>query len=153
MVAQKRSSTVTTTSCPILLSHLTASSHSPHRGTTPFVSGTSTPVSLPAVSWGTPQMCSPFLSLLITGKSSVGAVIAQSSFGTLLASANSTSRRRGTRNGTSIFHGRALVDCLNFNLLSIRVSCVRFSPNSSNPVIVSCGWDKVVKVGDLTLKF
>ena len=27
-----------------------------------------------------------------------------------------------------------------------RVSCVRFSPNVMNPVIVSCGWDKVVKV-------
>lgn len=26
------------------------------------------------------------------------------------------------------------------------VSCVRFSPNASNPIIVSCGWDKVVKV-------
>jgi guanine nucleotide-binding protein subunit beta-2-like 1 protein len=26
------------------------------------------------------------------------------------------------------------------------VSCVRFSPNPSNPVIVSAGWDKVVKV-------
>lgn len=26
------------------------------------------------------------------------------------------------------------------------VSCVRFSPNSSNPIIVSCGWDKMVKV-------
>ena len=26
------------------------------------------------------------------------------------------------------------------------VSCVRFSPNPSNPVIVSCGWDKLVKV-------
>lgn len=26
------------------------------------------------------------------------------------------------------------------------VSCVRFSPNSSNPIIVSCGWDKYVKV-------
>ena len=26
------------------------------------------------------------------------------------------------------------------------VSCVRFSPNSSNPIIVSCGWDKLVKV-------
>ncbi|NXW39488.1 RACK1 kinase, partial [Phaetusa simplex] len=25
------------------------------------------------------------------------------------------------------------------------VSCVRFSPNSSNPIIVSCGWDKLVK--------
>jgi len=25
------------------------------------------------------------------------------------------------------------------------VSCVRFSPNSQNPVIVSCGWDKLVK--------
>uniref|UniRef100_A0A665VIC2 Small ribosomal subunit protein RACK1 n=1 Tax=Echeneis naucrates TaxID=173247 RepID=A0A665VIC2_ECHNA len=25
------------------------------------------------------------------------------------------------------------------------VSCVRFSPNSSNPIIVSCGWDKMVK--------
>jgi guanine nucleotide-binding protein subunit beta-2-like 1 protein len=26
------------------------------------------------------------------------------------------------------------------------VSCVRFSPNPANPVIVSGGWDKVVKV-------
>lgn len=26
------------------------------------------------------------------------------------------------------------------------VSCVRFSPNPTNPVIVSAGWDKVVKV-------
>ena len=26
------------------------------------------------------------------------------------------------------------------------VSCVRFSPNSTNPIIVSAGWDKVVKV-------
>ncbi|KLO15406.1 G-protein complex beta subunit [Schizopora paradoxa] len=30
------------------------------------------------------------------------------------------------------------------------VSCVRFSPNPVNPVIVSCGWDKVVKVWELT---
>jgi len=30
------------------------------------------------------------------------------------------------------------------------VSCVRFSPNASNPVIVSCGWDRVVKVWSLT---
>lgn len=27
------------------------------------------------------------------------------------------------------------------------VSCVRFSPNPQNPVIVSAGWDKMVKVG------
>jgi guanine nucleotide-binding protein subunit beta-2-like 1 protein len=26
------------------------------------------------------------------------------------------------------------------------VSCVRFSPNPQNPVIVSAGWDKIVKV-------
>lgn len=26
------------------------------------------------------------------------------------------------------------------------VSCVRLSPNPANPVIVSCGWDKLVKV-------
>ena len=26
------------------------------------------------------------------------------------------------------------------------VSCVRFSPNPANPVIVSGGWDKLVKV-------
>jgi guanine nucleotide-binding protein subunit beta-2-like 1 protein len=32
-----------------------------------------------------------------------------------------------------------------------RVSCVRFSPNVANPVIVSCGWDKVVKVSKLSL--
>ncbi|KAG8908035.1 cross-pathway control WD-repeat protein cpc2 [Tulasnella sp. 403] len=30
------------------------------------------------------------------------------------------------------------------------ISCVRFSPNSMNPVIVSCGWDKVVKVWELS---
>uniref|UniRef100_A0A8D2ZQJ5 Small ribosomal subunit protein RACK1 n=1 Tax=Scophthalmus maximus TaxID=52904 RepID=A0A8D2ZQJ5_SCOMX len=29
------------------------------------------------------------------------------------------------------------------------VSCVRFSPNSSNPIIVSCSWDKMVKVWNL----
>lgn len=26
------------------------------------------------------------------------------------------------------------------------VSCVRFSPNNQNPIIVSCGWDRLVKV-------
>merc|ERR1711879_291191 len=30
------------------------------------------------------------------------------------------------------------------------VSCVRFSPNAQNPIIVSCGWDRIVKVGNLT---
>jgi len=30
------------------------------------------------------------------------------------------------------------------------VSCVRFSPNTSNPIIVSCGWDRIVKVWNLT---
>ncbi|CAO3670161.1 unnamed protein product [Umbelopsis ramanniana] len=30
------------------------------------------------------------------------------------------------------------------------VSCVRFSPNPANPVIVSGGWDKIVKVWELT---
>lgn len=29
-------------------------------------------------------------------------------------------------------------------------SCVRFSPNTNNPIIVSCGWDKAVKVWNLT---
>lgn len=29
------------------------------------------------------------------------------------------------------------------------VSCVRFSPNPQNPVIVSAGWDKMVKVSSL----
>ncbi|KAI9346420.1 WD40-repeat-containing domain protein [Zopfochytrium polystomum] len=29
-------------------------------------------------------------------------------------------------------------------------SCVRFSPNPANPVIVSAGWDKLVKVWDVT---
>lgn len=29
------------------------------------------------------------------------------------------------------------------------VSCVRFSPNNSNPVIVSSGWDRLVKVWNL----
>jgi guanine nucleotide-binding protein subunit beta-2-like 1 protein len=30
------------------------------------------------------------------------------------------------------------------------VSCVRFSPNTANPIIVSSSWDKVVKVWNLT---
>jgi len=30
------------------------------------------------------------------------------------------------------------------------VSCVRFSPNTANPIIVSAGWDKLVKVWNLT---
>jgi guanine nucleotide-binding protein subunit beta-2-like 1 protein len=30
------------------------------------------------------------------------------------------------------------------------VSCVRFSPNTGNPIIVSAGWDKLVKVWNLT---
>lgn len=30
------------------------------------------------------------------------------------------------------------------------VSCVRFSPSQSAPVVVSCGWDKLVKVWNLT---
>ncbi|OPJ79459.1 guanine nucleotide-binding protein subunit beta-2-like 1 [Patagioenas fasciata monilis] len=33
------------------------------------------------------------------------------------------------------------------------VSCVRFSPNSSNPIIVSCGWDKLVKVKSIKMCF
>ncbi|KAJ8319285.1 hypothetical protein KUTeg_004376 [Tegillarca granosa] len=31
------------------------------------------------------------------------------------------------------------------------VSCVRFSPNTQNPIIVSCGWDKIVKDGQAML--
>lgn len=31
------------------------------------------------------------------------------------------------------------------------VSCVRFSPNNQNPIIVSCGWDKYVKVSSKKL--
>merc|ERR1712169_54507 len=30
------------------------------------------------------------------------------------------------------------------------VSCVRFSPNTATPIIVSAGWDKLVKVWNLT---
>merc|ERR1712216_497334 len=30
------------------------------------------------------------------------------------------------------------------------VSCVRFSPVTSNPIIVSCGWDRLVQVWNLT---
>jgi guanine nucleotide-binding protein subunit beta-2-like 1 protein len=30
------------------------------------------------------------------------------------------------------------------------VSCVRFSPSQSVPLIISCGWDRLVKVWNLT---
>ena len=30
------------------------------------------------------------------------------------------------------------------------MSCVRFSPSNANPIIVSAGWDKTVKVWNLT---
>lgn len=33
------------------------------------------------------------------------------------------------------------------------VSCVRFSPNPQNPVIVSAGWDKLVKVSSFSFRF
>lgn len=33
------------------------------------------------------------------------------------------------------------------------VSCVRFSPNHANPIIVSAGWDRVVKVRTKFTKF
>ena len=33
------------------------------------------------------------------------------------------------------------------------VSCVKFSPNVGNPLVVSTGWDRVVKVWDLTTDF
>ena len=32
------------------------------------------------------------------------------------------------------------------------VSCVKFSPNPNNPVIVSAGWDKLVKVCENSFK-
>merc|ERR1712002_635422 len=32
------------------------------------------------------------------------------------------------------------------------VSCVRFSPNNANPIIVSCGRDRYIKVWDLESK-
>merc|ERR1712167_1680 len=34
--------------------------------------------------------------------------------------------------------------------LSEWCSCVRFSPSATNPLIVSCGWDKLVKVWNLS---
>ncbi|KDO24030.1 guanine nucleotide-binding protein subunit beta-2-like 1 [Saprolegnia parasitica CBS 223.65] len=37
-----------------------------------------------------------------------------------------------------------------FALSGSWVSCVRFSPSSANPLIVSCGWDRLVKVWNLT---
>jgi guanine nucleotide-binding protein subunit beta-2-like 1 protein len=33
------------------------------------------------------------------------------------------------------------------------VSCVRFSPNAQNPIIVSGGWDKLVKVINFSFFF
>jgi hypothetical protein len=66
-----------------------------------------------------------------------------SSSGTLWVNVNSTSLMMVTPSGEFwLFlagHGGVL-------RIYLRVSCVRFSPNPVIPVIVSCGWDKVVKV-------
>lgn len=51
--------------------------------------------------------------------------------------------------GHSEWHVFAALDCSmqrSGSSCFFRISCVRFSPNAMNPVIVSCGWDKVVKV-------
>jgi hypothetical protein len=59
--------------------------------------------------------------------------------------ANTISRRRATLNGTPVLAGKA---SSSNSICDYRVSCVRFSPNAMNPVIVSAGWDKVVKVSN-----
>ncbi|EFP89129.2 guanine nucleotide-binding protein subunit beta-like protein [Puccinia graminis f. sp. tritici CRL 75-36-700-3] len=67
--------------------------------------------------------------LLTTDRSCLDHVTEPSSYGTLSESANTKSRMKATPDG---------------------FSCVRFSPNPMNPVIVSAGWDKVVKVWELS---
>ncbi|CAK5265703.1 unnamed protein product [Mycena citricolor] len=94
------------------------------------VSGISTPVPRHVVSSATPPTFSLSASAPTTVKSFLVPVTEPSSCGTRSASASMTSRRMVTLSGT--------------------VSCVRFSPNVMNPVIVSCGWDKVVKVWELS---
>ena len=75
-------------------------------------------------------------------KSSLAPVTRLSSCGIHSGSASTISKKRGTQNGltTSLWHIWSLI------IVYRRVSCVRFSPNVMNPVIVSSGWDKVVKV-------
>jgi hypothetical protein len=79
----------------------------------------------------------------------------RSSCGTHLANANSTSWMTDTPSGEVLhhipapsIHANPLLSAHARRLLTLapRVSCVRFSPNPIMPVIVSCGWDKVVKV-------
>jgi hypothetical protein len=124
---------------------LTANSpYLPH-GTTLFVFGILTLVSQPAVSSDTHPMFSQLASAPTTDKSSLDHAIRQSNFGILWASASMTSRTTATPSGQCGLHSLQET----FYQFICRVSCVRFSPNVMNPVIVSCGWDKVVKVRDI----
>ena len=136
------SSTAITTLYLTSSSPPTASSPSLRPGTTRFAFGTSTPVSPPVDSLATHLTSFPSASVQTTDRSCLVHATGPSSSGTLSASASTTSRKMVTPSGTLqrfSVHSRHLDDLR-------RVSCVRFSPNVMNPVIVSCGWDKVVKV-------
>ncbi|EEC16032.1 guanine nucleotide-binding protein, putative, partial [Ixodes scapularis] len=75
------------------------------------------------------------------------------SFAKFLASVNNNPNSQkkkiffffGSRTGRGM--GKCMVE---ENAHADWVSCVRFSPNNSNPIIVSCGWDYEVKVWNLT---
>ena len=123
-------------------SPLMASSPSRPPGTTHFVFGTSTPVSPLADLLATHPTSFPSASVQTTGRSCPGHATGPSNSGTLSVSASTTSRKMATPSGTL---QRFSLPPRHSNSLC-RVSCVRFSPNVMNPVIVSCGWDKVVKV-------
>jgi len=62
----------------------------------------------------------------------------------------SGSRDRSLKLWNTLGECKGTVCTKNKNAHTEWASCVRFSPNTANPLIVSCGWDKVVKVWSLS---
>jgi len=115
--------------CKTLLFPLTANSHSRDLGITHFVCGISRRARLLAV-------------LLATKKEVLSVAF----------SADNRQIVSASRDGT-IKLWNTLGECkytIEENCHSLWPSCVKFSPNTQNPIVVSGGWDKLVKVWNLS---